>query len=220
MSARDHLRALFIVFHVGAVLLGSIPMPKGLRREEMDSASMAPSLAPWEALAQRLGLADDQRGARDLLFRLAEGGIATRKAIIDPFQPYYRLSRARQGWTMFGFVNHRPCRLEIEVDRGAGWEKLYVARSSEHDWEQALFDQERMRALVNPWSHGQNRKQFATFAAWVARRVGAQQADVQRVAVSMVRLRNPPPAELRRLGRVPVDSVLWRDELSPQGDPL
>ena len=116
---------------------------------------------------------------------------------------------------MFSYINHEPARLEIHVDRGAGWEPLYVARTSEHAWRRDQFDQERFRALVNPFSWKEGRKRYQALGQWAAAQIAAEDPSVRRVRLLMRRRPLPSPRKLRERGELAYGAAFWELEIDP-----
>src|SRR5262245_10146166 len=142
----DHVRALLITLHLLVITVASLPAPRGMKRSNLEEPSIQAAIEPWYELATAVGMDFTPEEFREELYQLGMGLLHLRAAVLEPAQPYFRYCGARQGWAMFSHINHTPARLEIHVDRGQGWEPLYIARTDDYAWRRALFDQERFRA--------------------------------------------------------------------------
>ncbi|MFT4979365.1 MAG: hypothetical protein ACI8S6_005275, partial [Myxococcota bacterium] len=126
--------------------------------------------------------------------------LSTRRAALTPFNRYYRLCGTSQGWSMFGILNHTPARLEIDIDRGDGWQPLYHANDATADWRAGLWRQERMRAFVNNFSWRRSRTRYRQLVDWVAAEVTATEPSAQAIRVLLRPRPMPEPSELRASG--------------------
>lgn len=202
-----HLRAAAVLFHVAAVIGLSIPAPPpGLRGGRPNPTTEA-SIARWVDVAASLGL---PRASVDRAVRsVSAAQLSAVSAIRAVFSPYARLVGAKQSWLMFGTVPTRCARLEIDVLAGGTWRPLYVARSDEHTWRRALFDQERMRTFVHGFAHRGHRAEYDQLVEWVAREVADELPEATRVRVSQRALEVPPPEVLARTHALTVGDAFW-----------
>ena len=108
----------------------ALPVPRGVSRADLEGPGLS-------LLHEVTGQPEDELG--DALYARLQALLSARKALLAPAQPYYRLLGTGQSWSMFGVLNHTPARLEIDVDRGAGWEPLYHAHEPAHAWRRRLW---------------------------------------------------------------------------------
>jgi hypothetical protein len=196
---RDHLLAAFVGLHLVAVTLHALPSAGGaMNRAAWRDPTVQGEFATWAERLTRWGWPVTVPELEEHLWSLAVGSEAVRQTVLAPFDPYYRYAGTWQSWRMFVAPHRYPGRLEIRVDRGQGFEPLYVARSDEHGWRRAWFDHDRMRAAVfrYGWKHYKTAR--LEFADWVAEQVAADHPDVRRVEVSFVRYRTRSPEEVRQ----------------------
>jgi hypothetical protein len=187
-----HLRAALVLAHVVAVLLLAIPYPPpGLRGGGKDASTEA-AIATWSSAISRVGIPRDAVEA--LIRHEAAIQMVVVGAIRGVLHPYVDALGLRQEWLMFGEVPDRSARLEIAVDRGSGWEPLYVGGSATARWEAGRLEQERLRTLVSWFGRGQGKADYEKLVDWVAARVDG------RVRVQLRVVKIPPPDELRRTG--------------------
>jgi hypothetical protein len=98
---------------------------------------------------------------------------------------------------MFVAPHRYPARLEIEIDRGRGWETVYLGRSTEHAWLQPWLDHDRFRAAVFRYSWKHYRHPRKQFADWAARLAAEEWPDATRFRLSFLRYKTPSPEQVR-----------------------
>jgi len=195
-----------VALHLFAVTAMALPSAgSGLNRAAWANPTVQNELAAWTARLQRLGLSITQEELEERIWDLAVGYEGVRQAVLAPFRPYYEYCGTWQSWRMFVAPHRYPGRLEIDVDRGHGWEPLYVARSPEHSWRRTLFDHDRSRAAIFRYSWKHYRGPRKDFTDWVAREVMAEDPEAREIRVSWKRYRTPSPEEVRA-GEVPAET--------------
>ncbi|MEQ1568227.1 MAG: hypothetical protein ABMA64_21490 [Myxococcota bacterium] len=193
-----HLVAAFVAFHLFAVTFCALPsVGSGMNRSAWRQPTVQGEFRAWNDRLRAFGWTGTQAELEDHLWAFASGYESARAVVMRPLAPYLDTFGTWQSWKMFVAPHRFPARVEIHVDRGAGWEPVYVARSSTHDWLAGYFDHDRFRAALfrYGWEHYRNtRKEFAT---WVAGRAADAFPDAHRVRVSFVRYRTRSPEEVR-----------------------
>jgi len=192
-----HLRAAFVLFHLLAITLVSLPsVGGGMRRSAWRTPTVQAEFDAWTARLQGLGLAVDREGLEDRLWAFASGYEDGRDKVLGVFEPYYRLG-TWQSWRMFVAPHRFPARLEIEIGEGQGWTPVYVARSSTHDWLAGALDHDRFRAATFRYGWAHYRVARHKFVDWVALRAAEDFPEAQSVRVSFVRYRTGSPEDVR-----------------------
>lgn len=193
-----HLRAVLVVLHVFVITFHALPsVGGGLSRAAWHTPTVQGEFRAWSKRLQGVGIDIDVPELEDELWDVAVGYERGRNAILKPFMPYLEYCGTYQTWRMFVAPHRFPGRLHIDVDRGDGWETIYVARSDEYAWHRGWFDHDRMRAAIFRYAWKHYRRSRVHFADWVARQAGDEFPDVQRVRVSFMRYRTPSPDEVR-----------------------
>lgn len=205
----DQLRAIFVAFHLIAITAAAFPAPVGMRRADLDSPDVHAAIEAWHVATSALGMSVEPDELREWLWEAGSGLLDARRAALQPLQPYYSYTGARQGWSMFGTLNHTPARLEIHIDHGAGWEPLFIARTRAHAWRAAQLDQERLRGLVNPFSWKRSRAKLRKVTDWVALQAATDFPQARRIRLRMVARPLPDPAELRATRTLPHTQAYW-----------
>lgn len=208
----DQIRAVFVLFHVVVVGLLCIPAPVGMTKKVMQDEGVQGGIAAARQVVNAVGWEIDQAQATDRAFVWGRALLDGRKTLLSPFRWYYRATGAKQGWRMFGYLNRRPARLELELNQGEGYRPLYVARSNEHTWRRGLLDQERSRAFINDYSWRSDKKDYDRFCIWVAGEVALEFPDALGLACQMRTMPIPEPEALRASGALAPGKVFWRTE--------
>ena len=205
----DQLRAIFVALHLIAITAVAFPAPVGMRRADLENPDVQSAIEAWRGVAGVFGIEVDPDALQERLWTSGNSLLATRKTALAPMQPYYQYAGTRQSWSMFGYLNHTPARIEIHIDHGAGWEPLYIARTSAHAWRGHQFDQERFRGLINAFSWKQRRSKLRQVADWVALQAAADFPEAQRVRIRMHARPLPDPAALQESGELTHTKTYW-----------
>lgn len=208
------LRALFVIFHVLAITLLSIPAPVGgMNEDAFKHPATQASFQSYARALRGLGLDVDVAELESMLWTAGTGYMKTRKAIVAPFVPYLETVGARQGWRMFHSVNREPAWLVVEIhtarDLNDGpWQRIYESRSAEHTWRRRQLDQERTRALMSNWSWMSSKKSYLQFGTWLAEQAAADFPQAAWMRTTMEQRVLPGPEALREQG-LPAPTVRW-----------
>jgi hypothetical protein len=212
------LASLFVVFHVLAVLVLSIPRPPpGLRNDQHRVRETEATLARLADGAEWLGLSRrwfiDRAHVWVPAWNRFLGGIRA------PFEPYARLTGAQQSWLMFGSVSATSARFEIDAHVDGEWVPLYRPQSSAHAWNARLLRQERMRAEIHRYSRRGHRVGFRALADRLAEGYGppvpigrAPPPLGDRLRLRMRVVTIPDPPVLAAEGELREGAVYWVEE--------
>jgi hypothetical protein len=210
LRPHDHLRAVFVLLHVAAIGLLSMPAPVGMRRSDLDDPQVATALADWHGA---LGLNTTEAQFADQVWEVGGGILQVRKRLLAPFERYYALTGTRQGWRMFGQVARTPARFELWADEGEGFRPLYVAGSSEAVWQASLLRGERFRTFINQFSWKTHRGAFDRMVEWLACKRQKELPTTIAYRAWMVKLKLPPADKLRQTGKIPEIGPFWETTL-------
>ena len=197
--AWHHARALFVLFHVGAVLVLSLPAHPGISsRASWKSQNAQADFAAWAATLQGLGLEVDAAGLEATLWDLSRGYLTVRNTAATPFAPYARATGATQGWQMMTSPQRRPVRLRVEVRPDGGpWRAVYETRSDTLDWNRAALDYHRLRKVVGRFARTTSTATYDQLARWLATQAAVAFPDATTARVSQLRSRVLPAEEVR-----------------------
>ncbi len=199
-GARAHLRAALLLLHLGAVSVAALPSAgEGLRRSAWKNPTVRAEFTAWADRLTKLGLATDPDALEDTAYGFARSWHAVHLALLRPFRPYYTCCGTYQSWRMFVAPHRYPARLHVDVDRGAGWEPIYVARSRDHRWRSRLLDTDRFRTLLfrYAWPHYRRAGRYDALVRWLSRQAARDFPDGERLRVRMFTYRTRSPEEVR-----------------------
>ncbi|HCH63941.1 MAG TPA: hypothetical protein DFR83_14140 [Deltaproteobacteria bacterium] len=217
-----HVRAVLVMLHVTAVVLGAFPAPVGgLQRSSWAEPTVARELDSWHERLAVLGPVGDREVFEDRLYAVASSWVQGRGAILKPFVPYYRYVGTEQSWRMFVAPHKHPSRLQIHIrsDAASDWELLYEHGHPTHHWRADQLRHTRMRSALFRYSWPGYRKNFRALSRWVAREIVRERPETGEVRLQWLRQRTPSPEQVRS-GRLPSASVVRpyvvdRSELQP-----
>lgn len=201
-EAWPHLRAGLVALHLFAITLMALPAPPAsvLRKSAWNTPTVKAELAFWTEQLNAVGIDWTQKEVRGFAWDFVTEVVPLRKKVLGPFLPYYRYCGTWQSWTMFVAPQTHPARLVVEVDHGDGWETVFETRSSEHGWNRAFFDHDRLRAATFRYSWKSYQTHYESFATYVARELVAEDPGIERVRTSWARYKTPDAATLRAEG--------------------
>ena len=193
---REHLLGLFVLYHLGAVLSGSMPSAVGgLSRKTWKNPSVAAELDAWHQTLTGVGMTADRDSFEDGLFWLAVRTVRFRKTLMVPFQQYYTTMGTQQDWRMFVAPLTRPAALRIEGKHSADgeWFPLYVHHSTEHDFFAGQLRYSRSRPLLFRFAWPRYKPDYRRFGAYLARQAFAADPSLSAVQLVWQRRRSPAP---------------------------
>ena len=207
-----HLRAAFVAFHLLAVTVVALPgVGGGMSRNAWQAPTVQEEFRAWTERLRAFGLDLTVKELEDRLWSFAVVYESARHRILGPLRvhptsgalegspigTYLSATHTAQSWRMFVAPHRYPGRLVVDLDRGEGFEPLYMARSTEHEWHRAWLDHDRMRSAVfrYAWAHFKpHRRDFATF---LARHAAEEFPDGRQLRVGFLRYRTRSPEEVR-----------------------
>lgn len=194
-----HLRAVLIATHLVAITLMALPNPgSGLQRSAWKDATVQQEFGVWRGRLAALGWELEPAEFEQFLWSNAMAFHKGRKAVIAPFDWYYRYCGTWQSWRMFVAPHRYPARLEIAIDRGDGtWDAIYQARSPTLNWNREQLDHERLRAAVFRYGWPAYKRTWTQFAIWNAGKIFEDYPEAQAVRLRFFKYRSPSPAEVR-----------------------
>ncbi|MCB9691382.1 MAG: hypothetical protein H6736_06150 [Alphaproteobacteria bacterium] len=202
----QHLRAVLLALHVFAVTAMALPSAgSGLDRAAWSNPTVQEEFAAWSGRLASVGIPMDPARLQDVAYGFAVGWHRVQSAAIAPFGPYYRLCGTAQSWRMFVAPHRHPALLHVDIDRGDGWEPLYVARSSTATWRRRQLDQDRMRSAIfrYGWKAWQGRGgSYEQLGVWLAKQAAHDFPDAIRLRTRFFVYRTLPPDAIRA-GRAP-----------------
>lgn len=163
------LRAALIAAVLLSQALASIPNAPELKKDALSDSTALAEIDAWRGALEAVGVERSREQVLALGVMLTDSLREARKSAIAPVRPFLRATGTGQGWGLFSFPDQRPSRLEVAIDRGAGWENVYVDLDAERAYRADLFAYRRVRAVYNPGKKPP--PAYRPFTAWLADRV-------------------------------------------------
>lgn len=205
---RPHLRGLFVALHLAFVLVLAIPRP-AVSPSDLSNPRITAWFERTGASLRSWGLPVDDQDLQHTLVDLGRRWLAVRDVVAAPATTYARWTGAKQSWRMFGNVPRETARLRIEVDRGQGFEPVFLEGAHLHGPLEPWLRQERMRAFVNRWHYREGAKGYGRFRRWVAPRVWRHVPDARAARLGLEPLSLPAIEVLDRTGALTVGEPYW-----------
>ena len=207
-----HLRAAFVVFHLGAIFVMAFPSPgSATKKSAWSDPTVQAELRAWSARLQGLGRDTSPAQLQDNLWDFVVRYDAARDLIMDPLRPYFRYTCTPQSWRMFVAPHRYPARLEILVEEQGVWRPVFVARSKEHTWQARALEHSRFRGAQFRFSWRAYRSQYKSFLLWARDRAQRDFPDATRVRTQLVKYRTLSPEEVLA-GVQPEETVMLVQE--------
>jgi hypothetical protein len=197
LGAVRHLVALFVAVHLFAITLCALPsVGSGMNRSAWKQPTVQGEFQAWTEKFNRLGWAVTEPELEDRLWAFASGYEGVRAKVLAPFEPYFDYCGTWQSWKMFVAPHRFPAKMQIEIDRGAGWGWSTRAAAAAR-LDGGLLHHDRFRAALfrYEWEHYKTARR--EFVDWVAMRAAEVYAEASRARVSFLRYRSPSAQEVR-----------------------
>jgi len=192
------IRAVLVAIHLFAIVAMALPAPGGgMNRSSWREPTVRDELDNWYGRFQVVGFSGSREQFEDELYDRAKQLMDLRKAVLSPFDLYYRHCGTYQSWRMFVAPHKYPAALHIEVKENGDWRKIYVERSSEYTWKAREFSNDRFRSAIFRLSWPGYKKVYQQFADWTAKEVGEEFPDATEVRLTFERGRTLSAEEVR-----------------------
>lgn len=188
----DHLRAAIALSVVVVCVVAALPMPGPGSRSSLNSVNAQQELQTWVELLANVGWTTDKRTLGEQVMWLGTSARSARGAVVDPFEPLFRITQSQQGWGLFAYPDVRPHRLIIEGRRRHGdYEVLYRSSDDQADWLASFLEYRRVRAMYKPGLSSP--PGYTAVATEIARRLYRDYPDMTLVRVRFTRSHSVPP---------------------------
>ncbi len=208
---RRILLAIFLAYHVAAVVLASLPAPRGANRAgNYKDPVVQAELKSWSEALARLGVQRSPKELQRWMIGVSSGWLAAREASLVPFQPYYRYLGTKQSWRMFAGADPKPPRLRIEVSHGTERETVSLGDAAPA-WRAKQLRHEMGRSVLARYAKPARYK-----AAWrglghhLAREAAADFPDASELHITIERVPIPSPKQARDGVQLPVEVARTR----------
>ena len=193
-----HLRVLFVLFHVCAVVAMSLPAP-GLFTHGMgwDTPNIQTELARWSATLARAGVHTTPADIEARVRRAGGRYAGAHAAFTAPFAAYTRSCGALQGWIMFAVPQKHPGELHVDVYEAGAWRPVYRPHSAEHDFWGRQLRNHRLRKQQGSFGRNFDRSAYDGLVRLIARDAARSFPDATVVRVQLYRYTTLGPAAVR-----------------------
>lgn len=196
--AWPHLRVLFVLYHVLAIVVFALPSPRRMGdRSNWKSDRNQAELASWARTLSATGLDVSKDELEEVMWGLTQRYLAVRKDLIDPFDEYARYIGMAQGWRMFTNPQRRPGKLHVDVEIDGVWTPVFVYRSGEHDWMRWQFEHNRFRKQLGRINSKRAVRAYDQLTKWIARQAARDFPEATRLRTRLYRYRSLPPDRVR-----------------------
>lgn len=198
VGAWPHLRALFVGYHLLAVVVLSLPTAGAMTSDSMwRSANFKADIAGYAGALGSLGVEMTPEELTQRLRGAAFSFAGIRTAIAWPFDRYARLVGARQGWAMFASPQRHPAELNVEIKVDGAWRTIYRPHDESADWRGETMRHNRVRKYAGRFARGFIPKNYDELASWLATEASVDHPEATAVRVRLYRYRSLPPEKVR-----------------------
>lgn len=203
-TAWKHLRAILVLAHITTMVLVAIPAPVG----GTNRATWKNPTAQIEFAAYARMLRVSPEDFEENLYKLAIFWMDFREIYTRPVWPYIRITGTDQPWRMFVGPDRFPPRFQVQMRTAASdYVTLYEERSSQFEWHEEFFRQERVRSYVYRYAWPEYSNHVHQNCSYLARRVFAEKADATAVRCRYWRQKSPSAAEV--IAKTPLEPGGW-----------
>jgi hypothetical protein len=187
------LRAAFVLFHVVAITVMSIPAPVGgMNAARWSTPAGKREIHGWAEAVRAVGLDVSDQALRDFVWNAGNAWLSFRNDVVAPFRPYLVHTGSRQSWRMFSMVAHEQGRFAVYLDRGRGREPLFV--TYEHEvWRRGELRQERTRTILGDFYGRESKRVWNGFVDRLADWAREDFPDGRTLEAEIATRDTPPP---------------------------
>ena len=173
-----------------------IALPSGERlrdRALWEHPSTQQQFRAWATLLQSFGLEIEAEPLQERAWGLTQNYLELRRKWVWPVQELALQLGVDQSFRMFSNPQTTPSLLVVELDRGAGFDPIYVARASQHRWNARQLEHHRIRKLIGRVARGSYEAQWRGLTRWLARRASCDFPEGKRLRVRLYRSHTEVP---------------------------
>ena len=192
------LRALFVAFHLVAIVLMAIPAPSGgMQRSTWADPTVQTEFGFWARRMTSWGYSINAKELEQRLWDFAVRYMDIRKRVLAPVSPYIDYTGSTQSWRMFVAPHRFPARLEISVREDMKWKLVYRERDPDATWLGRKLDHDRFRSAIFRFAWKPYRRYYEQFTEWTARHAAVDFPEADQVRILFTTRRTPDPEEVR-----------------------
>jgi len=220
---RERLRTYLLAGYVLLCLVFTLPGgSRFVNRDVWDSPHNRDQFTQWAATLNQLGFDVSAGAMKQWLWGFTRRYVRAHSELMRPLRWLPEQLGFGQSWRMFSNPQTTPSRLWVEIDDGNGFEAIYVARSTQHTWQQPFFEHHRVRKLLGRIGRGGRDAAYNALASWVAKRAFREYPQASKVRVRIYTWTTPgadsepqfsdSPEFGRRKGKFRHELVFAREE--------
>ena len=204
---RDQVRAALIAVALLIYGVQASPMPKRVRRAQLDSPIGREELGRWVEILGGVGVSTTQDELADRIFDIGTFFADIRNAILGPIGPWFRLSGTGQAWGLFTYPDTYPHQLRVEIrEKGGEWHTLYAGLDPEADWNRDVLVYRRVRGVYDGNTERPG-PSYDNFANWIGGLALADHPEADEARVGFLRYHTVQPG---REQDPKVEAKFWR----------
>ncbi len=193
------LRAVLVLLHVIAVVLGALPAPSGgMSRAAWRDPTVQDEFDAWRGKLAALGWSMSPEAFEEGLWTLGSELMAVRSRALRPFKHYYRYAGTTQSWRMFVAPHRYPARLFIDAREDGVWFNIFEEGAPGPDWRQSQLEQDRFRSALFRYSWPNYSRSYGQFSRWVAKEVAIDYPEADAVRLRWFKYKTLSPEDAGR----------------------
>jgi hypothetical protein len=206
------IRAGLFALHLGGLTLLGLPQP-ALRDGDLDEPFVAEFFEGATRDLRRLGFDVTVEQVTERGIAWGRGYLAVFDAVNWPTKAYARATGSGQSWRMFASVPEESAVLYVEARVDGEWRAVHWMRFREPRWRSWFWDQERIRAMCNQFTHKKNRSAWNRLGKVIHPWLQADFPEATGFRMAMRTVQFPLPAVLDDTGDVVWGDGFWVTEL-------
>lgn len=205
--------------HITLVLMLALPVP-AITPDELDKEGVQAWFDRTHAKLLSLGIQVDRQAMVDSAAVWGGRYSVARDIALVPGNAYASWTGAKQSWRMFSNISHGSARFMVErLDDQNEWHPVYVGMDFDHDWQLDFFQQERVRTLVNNYTHKKSYSSYKRLGRFLLVRLKQDFPDSVGFRTVMQEVHFPPPETLAKTGTLEFRKRYWGKRLEPKPEP-
>ncbi len=187
-AGRREVRAALLLVVVAVNLFAAAPLPKSVKRSQYDTPMAKEELGRWVELLAGIGVDVTPEQLIDASYRSGTALAGFRRAVMSPFDSFFRVTGTGQGWGLFTYPDSFPHRLTVWVrdSKEANFQEVFAGLHPVHRWNREIFAYRRVRGVYDSQTSKPG-SSYDAFARWVADRAFADFPSAEQVRVGFVR---------------------------------
>lgn len=206
------IRAGLVALHLGGLTLLGLPQP-ALRDDDLDQPYVREFFDGVTEDLHAVGLPVSGEQVFDRGVAWGRAYLEVFDAVTWPSRTYALWTGAGQSWRMFASVPAESAVLCIEGRVDGEWQPVHWMRFREPRWRPQFWDQERIRAMCNQFTHKKNRSAWNRLGKVIHPWLQADFPEATGFRMAMRKVEIPLPDVLNDTGDLVWGEGFWVTEL-------